>query len=93
MSYITEHKQKFEDLKLYLKNQDQLKIKANGGNTILFSYPPDEDNLYIEKAKDIYKDKAAFINISKLLVEYIKKRESVLNPTTPKITERSSRKN
>jgi len=72
MSYITEHKQKFKELKVYLENKNQIKIKANGGNTILFSYPPDEDNLYIDKAKEIYKDKAVFIDISKLFVENIK---------------------
>lgn len=71
MPYITDHQQKFTDLKIHLKNQDQLRRQANGGNSILFSYPPDEEQQYIEKAKEIYADKASFIDVSKLLVEFI----------------------
>ena len=51
MSYITDHKQQFEDLKFQIENQDQLRRQANGGNSILFSYPPNEEHLYIEKAQ------------------------------------------
>ena len=40
MSYITNHKQQFDDLKFQIANQDQLRRQANGGNSILFSYPP-----------------------------------------------------
>ena len=73
MSYITDHKQKFDDLRHYLENldQDQLRKQANGGNSILFSYPPDEEQLYKEKAIELYQGKAAFIDISKLLVNFI----------------------
>jgi hypothetical protein len=71
MSYITDHKQKFSDLKFHIENQDQLRKQANGGNSILFSYPPDEENLYITKARELYLDGVAFIDISKLLVEVI----------------------
>jgi hypothetical protein len=71
MSYIINYQQKFADLNFHLKNQDQLRRKANGGNSILFSYPPDEEQQYIEKAKELYTDKAEFIDVSKLLVKYI----------------------
>ena len=71
MSYITDHQQKFTDLKFHIDNQDQLRRQANGGNNILFSYPPVEEQLYIEKAKELYADKAEFIDISKLLVQFI----------------------
>lgn len=71
MPYITDHKQKFKDLQLYIENQDQLRRQANGGNSILFSYPPDEEHLYIEKAKELYQEKADFIDASKLLVKFI----------------------
>lgn len=71
MSYITDHQQKFTDLKFHIKNQDQLRRQANGGNSILFSYPPDEEQLYIEKAKELYTEKAIFIDVSKLLVQFI----------------------
>ena len=71
MSYLTDHKQKFDDLKHHIENQDQLKRQANGGNSILFSYRPDDEGLYIEKAMELYEEKAVFIDISKLLVKFI----------------------
>ena len=71
MSYITDHQQKFADLKFHIENQDQLRRKSNGGNSILFSYTPNEEHLYIEKAKELYTDKTAFIDVSKLLVQFI----------------------
>jgi hypothetical protein len=48
-----------------------LRLQANGGNSILFSYTPHEEHLYIEKAKELYADKAVFIDVSKLLVQFI----------------------
>jgi len=71
MSYISDHKQKFSDLDFNIENQDQFRRQANGGNSIWFSYPPNEESLYIEKAKEIYTDRAEFIDISKLLVNFI----------------------
>lgn len=71
MPYITDHKQKFTDLKTHIENQDLLRRQANGGNSILFSYSPDEEQQYIKKAKELYADKAVFIDVSKLLVKFI----------------------
>jgi hypothetical protein len=71
MPYIIDHQQKFTDLKFYIDNQDQLRRQANGGNSILFSYQPNEEKQYIEKAKELYADKAVFIDVSKLLVQFI----------------------
>lgn len=71
MPYITEHQQKFADLKFHLENQDQLRRQANGGNSILFSYQPVEERQYIQRAKELYADQAVFIDISKLLVQFI----------------------
>jgi len=71
MPYLADHKQKFSDLKFNIENQDQLRRQANGGNSILFSYPPSEEQLYIEKAQELYADKAEFIDISKLLISFI----------------------
>jgi len=70
VSYITDHKQKFEDLNSNIEHQNQLKRQANGGNSIIFSYPPNEESLYIEKAKELYPN-AAFIDIAALLVKFI----------------------
>lgn len=73
MPYITDHQQQFADLKFHLEHQGQLHRQANGGNSILFAYPPEEEHLYIEKAKALYGDRAAFIDISQLLVRFIDK--------------------
>lgn len=71
MPYITDHKQKFDDLKFHIENQDQLRREANGGNSILFSYPSNEEQQYIEKVKEPDAYNAAFIDVSELLVQLI----------------------
>ncbi len=71
MSFLTDNKQKFEDLEFYLSNWDAFRGKANGGNSILFTYAPNEENEYIAKAKELYESNAVFIDISKLLVAFI----------------------
>jgi hypothetical protein len=71
MSYIIDHKQKFTDLKFHIENQDQLKRAANGGKSILFSFPPEEEQLYIEYAMKHYCDQAYFIDVSKLFIDFI----------------------
>ncbi len=71
MPYIIEHQQKFSDLRFQIANQDRLKREANGGNSILFSYSPEEEQQYIEKAKELYADNASFIDVSKMLVQFI----------------------
>ena len=71
MSYTTNHKQQFDDLKFQIANQDQLRRQANGGNSILFSYPPHEEQLYITKARALYQDTVEFIDVSRLLVQFI----------------------
>jgi hypothetical protein len=74
MPYLEDHKAKFDNLRVSLdaQNRDQLKRKANGGNTILFTYPPEEEQLYIDKIKTDYSDGTfVFIDVSKLLVQFI----------------------
>lgn len=71
MPYITDHQQKLVDLQRHLNNQEQLRLQANGGNSILLSYPPHEEHLYLAKLKDIYSETATFIDVSKLLTQFI----------------------
>jgi hypothetical protein len=72
MPFLTEHKQKFDDLHLALHedNRTQLKRSANGGNTVLFVYPPAEEEEYIIKAKELYPD-GHFIDVAELFVKSI----------------------
>jgi hypothetical protein len=71
MSYTVEHQQKFAELENQLRNRHELRRKANGGNSILFIYPPYEEQRYLAKATEVLGDKATFIDISKLLVAFI----------------------
>jgi hypothetical protein len=74
MAYLDEHKAKFDNLfvALHLENRSQLKLVANGGNTILFTYPPNEENSYLHKAVELFDDLLyTIIDVSKLFIEYI----------------------
>lgn len=71
MSYITDYQQKFTDLGFQIKNLNQIKKQANGGNSIIFSYHPEEESQYIDKLKELYAENAEFIDISKLFVKFI----------------------
>ena len=72
MPFLTEHKQKFDDLRaaLHEDNRTQLKRSANGGNTVLFVYPPAEEEEYIAKAKELYPH-GHFIDVAELFVKSI----------------------
>ena len=74
MAFLDEHKAKFDNLKvsLDLKNKSQLKREAAGGNSILFTYPPNEEKLYLQKAEEyLPTTQYKFIDIAKLFVEFI----------------------
>ena len=74
MAYLDEHKAKFDNLKAVLdvKNRSQLSLVANGGYSILFTYPPKEESLYLKKAKEVLdKENFEIIDVSKLFVEFI----------------------
>lgn len=74
MAYLNEHKAKFENLtvSLDIKNRDYLRRKANGGNSIIFSYRPEDEHLYLEEAKKLLTpDQFLLIDIAQLLVEFI----------------------
>ena len=72
MPFRTEYQEKFQNLQIALapENRDQIRRDANGGNTVLFLYPPQDEELYIEEARKRYND-AEFIDLHELLIEYI----------------------
>ncbi len=72
MPFLTEQKQKFDDLRVVLHedNRTQLKRTANGGNTVLFVYPPAEEEEYIARARELYPD-GYFIDVTELFVKSI----------------------
>ncbi len=48
----------------------QLKLDANGGNSILFVYPNEEDNLYVTEAKRRFNGNAIFVDVARALTDY-----------------------
>ena len=74
MAYLEDHKAKIENLKsaLHSSNQTQLSREANGGRSILFTYPPEEEVLYIKKLREeLDANEFTFINVAELLVSFI----------------------
>jgi hypothetical protein len=74
MAYTDEHRSKFDNLKtaLHLTNRTQLNLVANGGYTVLFTYPPHEESLYLDKAvKEFNPTVYTIIDVSEIFVEYI----------------------
>jgi len=72
MSFETDHREKFQNLAVALakENRDNIRIEANGGNSVLFVYPPKDELKYIDKAKTNYPN-AEFIDVREALVEFI----------------------
>lgn len=72
MPYSTEHRRKFNDLiaQLSAENRHKIKSKANGGNTILFVYPPEDEEKYLDEALILLED-ASFIDLNQLLIAYV----------------------
>jgi len=74
MAFTDEHKAKFENLFESLKEENfgNISRQANGGRTVLFTYPPSEEYLYMKKMYEFLDNKNfQFIDIAKLLVEFI----------------------
>lgn len=65
---------KFENLKIYLDDsmRTHVTMSAQGGNSILFTYPPNEEKEYLSELKKRYPH-ACYIDIGEMFVEYIDK--------------------
>jgi hypothetical protein len=72
-TFQLEHNRLFSELQEALK-YDIAKItgKANGGRSILFVYPPVDDDAYIAEAEKTLTDKYCFIDLRQLLTDFIK---------------------
>jgi hypothetical protein len=73
MSFTTDHRQKFDALRYYLdaNNRQQIRLKGNGGNSILFTYPPAEERQYLQEARRRLEETVGFVEVNRLLVNYI----------------------
>lgn len=72
MSFKTDYQEKFQNLETALadENIDLIRRESNGGNSVLFVYPPKDEARYIQKAKEKYNE-AVFIDVRQCLVEFI----------------------
>lgn len=52
------------------QDMTQLKLDANGGNSILFVYPNEEDNLYVVEAKRRFRENAVFVEVAQTLTDF-----------------------
>lgn len=77
MSFQIDYKKKLDSLIYQLDNIDELKRSANGGNTILFTFLPNEEKEYIQLLKNHFQEKAEFIDIGSLFVKFIDSFESI----------------
>lgn len=71
-TYIQEHNRLFGDLTAALgRDLAHLSSEANGGRSILFVYPPVDEEKYIEEAKRRFTDGYEFIDLRQLFVEFV----------------------
>ena len=71
-NYIQDHNRLFDDLNAAL-NRDMAKLstEANGGRSILFVYPPEDEESYIQEARNRYTEGYEFVDLRELLNEFI----------------------
>ncbi|MFA6592502.1 MAG: hypothetical protein WCR48_02095 [Bacteroidales bacterium] len=71
-NYSTEHNRLFESLDLALKRDlSQLSTEANGGRSILFVYPPADEDKYLTEAKTRLSERCTFLDLRKLFTEFV----------------------
>lgn len=71
-NYIQDHNRLFGDLTSVLsRDMACLTTKANGGRSILFVYPPEDEEKYIEEARRLYTDGYEFIDFRELFVDFV----------------------
>lgn len=71
-TYIQEHNRLFGDLTAVLgRDLAHLSTEANGGRSILFVYPPVDEEKYIEEAKRRFTYGYEFIDLRLLFVELV----------------------
>ena len=71
-TYIQEHNRLFGDLTAALgRDLAHLSSEANGGRSILFVYPPVDEEKYIEEAKHRFTEGYEFIDLRQLFVEFV----------------------
>lgn len=69
--YITEHNRLMGDLQTAIKtDMARLAVDANGGRSILFEYPPKDEEKYISEARNSLQG-CSFIDIRQLFTQFV----------------------
>ena len=74
MKSLQEIKAQIEQVKKLVEagNKSDIKLNANGGNSILVVCPPDEEQMYIEASRETLSEASyEFIDLNQLLIEFI----------------------
>ena len=71
-NYIQDHNRLFDDLNAALsRDMAKLSTEANGGRSILFVYPPEDEENYIKEARQRYTDGYEFVDLRELFNEFV----------------------
>jgi hypothetical protein len=71
-AFDIQHNKKFDDLQLALsRDLTRISTDANGGKTILFVYPSNDEDQYISEAHRRFDDRFEFIDLRELFVEFV----------------------
>ena len=71
-SFIQDHNRLFADLSAELRRDlARLSQEANGGRSILFVYPPEDEEKYIGEARRRYTDGYEFIDLREVFTEFV----------------------
>lgn len=71
-NYTREHNRLFDGLTAALsRDLARLSAEANGGRSILFVYPPEDEERYIEEAKRRYTDGYEFIDLREVFTDFV----------------------
>lgn len=71
-TYLQDHNRLFDSLSEVLhRDLAHLSTEANGGRSILFVYPPHDEEQYIEEARRRLTNGYAFIDLRQVFVEFI----------------------
>lgn len=71
-TYLQDHNRLFSNLSAALgRDLARLSSEANGGRSILFVYPPEDEEKFIEEAKKRYTDGYEFIDLRELFTEFV----------------------
>ncbi|QKG81081.1 hypothetical protein [Tenuifilum thalassicum] len=74
MKPLQEIKAQIEQVKKLVEagNKSDIKLNANGGNSILLVCPPDQEHLFIDESrKTLSGDKYEMIDLNRLLIDFI----------------------